>query len=684
MLFFDGMSVSDFCEGEEPKVVLGGKGAGLAEMSSLGVNVPPFVVIPTQLCRDYMAKPKTTMSKLAKQIPKIQKHFTQKFGYLPLVSVRSGARVSCPGMMDTILNVGLDLTNLEEWESRLGHKCAWDSFARLIQMYGNVVKGIPRENLLPVCEADSGEFRLDLTVEQYEDHSGESFPTCETQWLEAIEAVFQSWNNERAKTYRKLNNIPDDWGTAVVIQSMVFGNLNDQSCTGVLFTRHPSTGENHITGEFLINAQGEDVVAGIRTPEPLIKMMDWDNDLLSKLIYQVRMLESHYRDMQDIEFTVQDGKLYILQTRNGKRTAKAAIRIAVDLADEGVLTTVEACKRVTLKQWYTAIKPVIDPEFSTPPNGQGIPASGGIAKGIAVFSSQAAVNCKSPCILISHETTPDDIVGMNAAAGILTAIGGATSHAAVVARGMDRTCVVGCTDLKSDANNHWFLNGKLIKEGDLVTLDGDTGRIWLDITVPVVSADSDPHIHRFLEWVKQQVNALPLVTPSEPIPECDCWYLANEVSEIDMGLHTLRGYMDIRDGWEYMPQAFKDILLTGAPQQPSYQVAKANRIMELAGDFDLKFKIVASDPAAINLLQEAGLKVVPMVRHWEHLLDVEEEAVLAFDLAADGYSPRAKQVLKLREAAKMPLVTVAAGTEATMPVDRLFLSHTQRVRRALG
>jgi pyruvate,phosphate dikinase len=681
MLFFDNMSVSDFCENEEPKIVLGGKGAGLAEMSSLGVSVPPFVVIPTELCREYMSKPKTTMSKVIKQIPIIQKHFIKQFGYLPLVSVRSGARVSCPGMMDTILNVGLDTSNLEEWESRLGYKCTWDSYSRLIQMYGNVVKGIPREQLAPVQDA-SGDFRLDLTLEQYEQITGTEFPNGEEQWATAIEAVFKSWNNDRAKTYRKLNNIPDDWGTAVVIQSMVFGNLNDQSCTGVLFTRNPSNGEAYVSGEFLVNAQGEDVVAGIRTPEPLLHMMEWDNSTLTELLAQVKKLEQHFRDMQDVEFTVQEGKLYILQTRNAKRTAKAAIRIAVDLTDEGLLTPPEACKRVTAKQWYTAIKPVIDPAFDTPPNGQGIPASGGIARGMAVFSSQAAVDCKSPCILISHETTPDDIVGMNASAGILTAIGGATSHAAVVARGMDRTCVVGCTDLKQDSNKVWFLNGKPIKEGDTVTLDGDTGRIWLGITVPVVSGESDPYIAKFAEFAESQVNALPLVTADEPIPNTDCWYLARELDEIDLVAPQLQGYMDIRDEHQFMPPAFLDILLVGGKSLGGDQVAKANRLIQGHSllTLDLKFKIVASDQAAINLLREAGYQVVPTVCHWEHLLDVEDEAILVLP----EFNHRAQQVLKLREAAKMPLVTVAAGSEATMDVDRLFLSKNQMLRRALG
>lgn len=416
--------------------VLGGKGYNLVKMANAGVNVPPAVIIPTTYCNDINSKTISAMeiaTTVYTQLVEIEK-FT---GYMPLFSVRSGAKVSLPGMMETILNVGLCVSTIPAWEKRIGIRATWDSYRRLIQMFGDVVFSIPSEKYEAILTA----FRNGENVATDAELSVNALQVIATRFLEitpefpqsfkmqlrkAIAAVFNSWNNERAITYRNIHKISHDIGTAVIVQSMVFGNLNDNSCTGVLFTRNPSTGENKIHGEYLVNAQGEDVVAGIRTPLPLEHMDTWNPALLTELVTTVNKLELSNRDMQDIEFTVQDGKLYILQTRNAKRTAIAAVKIATDLVVSGVIEKSEAFKRISYEQYCIAQKPVIDPEFSVKPNGVGIPASSGFATGVVAFSSEKAVELAKtmPVILLAKETTPEDISGMNAALGILTQTGG--------------------------------------------------------------------------------------------------------------------------------------------------------------------------------------------------------------------------------------------------------------------
>ena len=441
--------------------ILGGKGAGLVWMDSQGINVPPGIIIPTTAWASFQKSPATTMKAIEKAITPYLKRMETKFGYLPLLSVRSGARVSCPGMMDTILNVGLDKDSFEEWSSRVGAECAMDSVKRLVVMYGNVVKGIPREDL----EAETYQEALKV----YRRRAEEDFPSAREQLLQSIAAVFGSWNNDRAKFYRKMNNIPDEWGTACVIQAMVFGNLNDQSGTGVLFTRNADTGDSSIMGEFLINAQGEDVVAGIATPMKLEEMSSWNAEVHTELCQTVKKLEALKKDVQDVEFTIQDGKLYILQTRNAKRSAQAGLKIALDMVAEGLLTGREALARLTGGMLDKASAPVVDPSFKVPPFATGIPACSGVVTGIPVYSAEEAVKSKVPCVLITKETTPDDIAGMNAAVGVVTMHGGATSHAAVVARGMNKPCVVG---VGKDVDDFKGLPGK-------VSFDGATGRIWI-------------------------------------------------------------------------------------------------------------------------------------------------------------------------------------------------------------
>ena len=502
------MLVSIFDQTVTPDpVVHGGKGAGLIWMQQNGINVPPALIIPTSICVEYMKAPKTTMKKVAAEIKHVEPFFKAIFGYMPLLSVRSGARSSMPGMMDTILNVGLDNTTMPVWETRLGTECAVDSFKRLITMYGNVVDSVARKDL----EKDT----LPESLAVYERKVGAPFPQSKDQILNSIEAVFKSWNNARAKTYRKLNSIPDDWGTAVVIQAMVFGNLNENSGTGVLFTRNPDSGENEVVGEFLMNAQGEDVVAGTATPMKLSKLAEWDAEVASELISTVTKLEQLKGDVQDVEFTIQDRKLFILQTRTAKRSASAAVKIATDMVKEGVITPLQSIARVTERELDLANQPVIDPKFKTPAFAVGIPACSGVVTGVVCLTSNEAklvAATGKKVILVSEETTPDDIEGMVAAVGILTMTGGSTSHAAVVARSMNRCCVVG---LGADFHKHF-------NSGDVVSIDGGTGRVWL-MEVPVVGGNN-PLVSAF-RTLKVGTTELLVSNPPEMRVEAMCLQL---------------------------------------------------------------------------------------------------------------------------------------------------------------
>ena len=511
--------------------VLGGKGWNLVKMANAGVNVPPAVIIPTTYCLPVNAKEISAMeisSTVYEQLEVIEK----SFGFMPLFSVRSGAKVSCPGMMNTILNVGLCAANLSVWEKRIGVRTTWDSYRRLIQMFGDVVFNIPSqqyEDILDVArksenvatDAELSIASLQVIANRFLEITPEFPQSFKMQLRKAIAAVFSSWNTERAITYRNIHNISHDMGTAVIVQAMVFGNFNDNSCTGVLFTRNPSTGENKVHGEYLVNAQGEDVVAGIRTPLPLEKMEAWNTTVLAELIATVNKLETEAKDMQDVEFTVQDGKLFILQTRNAKRTAIAAVKVATDLVVEGLIEKSEAFKRISYEQYCTAQKPVIDPDFATKPHGVGIPASSGFATGVVAFSSTKAVEMAKTqsVILLAKETTPDDIAGMNAAVGIFTQTGGSSSHAAVVARGMDKVCVVGCLDLQpkivnmNGTVNSWELGGETILEGIThITIEGNTGKVWVDIDVPVIGATNNPSVALLNNWVAEVFSYTEKVT----------------------------------------------------------------------------------------------------------------------------------------------------------------------------
>ena len=517
--------------GAHMKDLLGGKGANLAEMSSLGLPVPPGFTITTDACNHYYAQdrsyPATLSGQVAAALARVESLVGRGFGDPAnplLVSVRSGARASMPGMMDTVLNLGLNDVTVEGLATLAGdRRFAFDSYRRFIQMYSNVVLGLDhhvfeeilddRKDVLGVTvDTDLTADDWAAVVEAYKaevlDSLGRPFPQDPAEQLwGAIGAVFASWMNDRAVFYRQLHDIPQAWGTAVNIQSMVFGNMGDTSATGVAFTRNPSTGESRLYGEFLINAQGEDVVAGIRTPQPLtrasreemgesaLSMEEAMPEVYAQFREVVGRLERHYRDMQDIEFTVERGKLYMLQTRSGKRTAKAALKIAVDMAAEGLITRDEAVLRVDPASLDQLLHPTIDPGARRDVIAAGLPASPGAATGKIVFTAEAAERegALEPVILVREETSPEDIRGMDAARGIVTARGGMTSHAAVVARGMGRPCVSGAGELSIDAlRGEMRARGKVYRAGDLITIDGSSGEVMagaIAMVEPELSGD---------------------------------------------------------------------------------------------------------------------------------------------------------------------------------------------------
>lgn len=530
----------DLTEGnKDMKDLLGGKGANLAEMCSLKLAVPPGFTVTTEACLDYEKNKKSinedVRTQVLKSITEIERLTGKKFGdnANPLLfSVRSGARASMPGMMDTVLNLGLnDQSVLGLAKLTNNERFAWDSYRRFIQMYSNVVLdfnvSLLESTLEDLKEArgvhedtklSAADLRELVTVFKkiILEETGEAFPTDPMQqlWL-AVSAVFNSWNNPRATKYREIYSIPHSWGTAVNVQSMVFGNMGDDCATGVCFTRDPSTGEHKFFGEYLINAQGEDVVAGIRTPQPINEFSKNDSNKNFKTLQETmpaafdelttvyKKLESHYKDMQDIEFTIENKKLYILQTRNGKRTAAAGIKIAVDLVSEGILSKQEALLRINPEDLNQLLHPRLDPKAVKKIIAKGLPASPGAAAGIIVFSSERAHQLNEEgkkVLLVRQETSPEDIGGMVASQGILTARGGMTSHAAVVARGMGKPCVAGCSAIMIDyAAGTLTVDGKRFKEGDSLTIDGATGEV-IEGFVPTIDAAITDDFATFMKW----------------------------------------------------------------------------------------------------------------------------------------------------------------------------------------
>ncbi|WP_433911195.1 pyruvate, phosphate dikinase [Sphingomonas yabuuchiae] len=624
-----GGGVSDGGKGD--KNLLGGKGANLAEMASIGLPVPPGFTISTAMCTRYYEDgeqfPQELRDEVADGIAHIEAVTEKRFGDPEnplLVSVRSGARVSMPGMMDTVLNLGLNDQTVEGLAKKAGdERFAWDSYRRFIQMYADVVLELDHgafEEALEIAKEDNG-FTLDteMSAEDWkalvttykglvEEQWGKPFPQdVHDQLWGAVGAVFGSWQSERAKVYRRLNDIPADWGTAVNVQAMVFGNMGDTSATGVAFTRDPSKGDRAYYGEFLINAQGEDVVAGIRTPQYLTKaareeanakpasMEEAMPEVYAELAAVFDQLETHYRDMQDIEFTVEQAKLWMLQTRSGKRTAKAALKIAVDMANEGLITREEAIARVDPAALDQLLHPTLDPDAKRDVLTKGLPASPGAASGKVVFDADAAERAAAAgeaVILVRVETSPEDIHGMHAAKGILTARGGMTSHAAVVARGMGRPCVSGAGSLSIDNKAKLLRVGsREVREGDILTLDGSTGEVMVG-AVATVQPELAGDFGTLMEWA-DQVRRLKVRANAETPLDCQT---ARDFGAEGVGLcRTEHMFFDAA-----RITAVRQMIL--ASDEAGRRAALAKLLPEQRADFTAIFEVMAGLPVTVRLL----------------------------------------------------------------------------------
>jgi len=616
-------------EGQEGnRNLVGGKGANLAEMVALGIPVPPGFTITTEACTAFYANNEQWAEGLEEQVmenlAKLEQAMGAKFGDAEnplLVSVRSGARVSMPGMMDTVLNLGLNDVTVEALAKKSGNpRFAWDSYRRFIHMYGDVVMGVPHElfeETIAKKRAEEGvEQDNELSVEalkslvqEYKaivkNAAGTLFPDDPIEQLRgAINAVFRSWNGARAIRYRQINNIPHDWGTAVNVQAMVFGNMGETSGTGVAFTRDPSTGENVFYGEYLMNAQGEDVVAGIRTPLPIAELKKGMPEVYAELEKIYKLLENHYKDMQDIEFTIQEGKLYLLQTRTGKRTATAAVRIAVEMVEEGLIDKRTAVMRVEPEQLDQLLHPMIDPKAKYEAIAKGLPASPGAAAGRIVFTAEEAEEWKErgeKVILVRNETSPEDIGGMHVAEGILTARGGMTSHAAVVARGMGKCCVAGCSAALIDEEKKTLTFGAtVLKEGDWVTLNGSTGEVIVG-QVPMVEAQVSGNLGTLLGWA-DEIRALGIRTNADTPHDAQT---AVEFGAEGIGLCRTEHMFFEGDRISAVRQ------MIFAKDQAGREAALAKLLPYQKGDFKGIFKAMEGKPVTVRLLDPPLHEFVP-------------------------------------------------------------------------
>jgi pyruvate, orthophosphate dikinase len=624
------------------KNLLGGKGANLAEMCSLGLPVPPGFTITTDVCVGYYANGKKLHADLENQVSAalaaIEAKVGAKFGNGEnplLLSVRSGARASMPGMMDTVLNLGLNDTTAQALAKKTGNeRFAYDSYRRFIQMYSDVVLEVDHYHFEEMLEEKKRERDIELDtdltaadlkdlVKQYKDkvqeELGKPFPeSVHEQLWGAIQAVFNSWMNPRANTYRRLHDIPESWGTAVTVQSMVFGNMGDDCATGVAFTRNPSTGEHKYYGEFLINAQGEDVVAGIRTPQPLDEMPAVMPDVYKQLTAVFDKLEAHYRDMQDIEFTIQNNKLWMLQTRNGKRTAAAAVKIAVDMVHEKVISKPEALKRIDPLSLDQLLHPTLDPKAKKTVITTGLPASPGAASGKVVFTAEdaeaMAIEHREKVILVRIETSPEDIHGMHAAQGILTARGGMTSHAAVVARGMGKPCVSGAGDLRIDyAKKELKCGNHTIKEGDIITINGGTGEVMLGEIATVQPQLSDD-FNTLMGWA-DEVRTLRVRTNAETPLDADT---ARRFGAEGIGLcRTEHMFFDAQ-----RIIAMREMIV--AQTVDGRKTALAKLLPMQRNDFTELFRIMSGLPVTIRLLDPPLHEFLP---HTEE--DIKQVAAAA-------------------------------------------------------
>ena len=646
-----------FSEGDASmRNTLGGKGANLAEMTKLGLPVPQGFTITTDACTQYYEDGRKINDEIQTQINeaivKMEEITGKKFGDLEnplLVSVRSGARASMPGMMDTILNLGLNEEVVEVVAKKTGNeRWARDCYRRFIQMYSDVVMEVGKkyfEELIDKMKEEKGVTNdIDLTADdlkelanqfkaEYKAKIGSDFPDDpKEQLMGAVMAVFRSWDNPRANVYRRDNDIPYSWGTAVNVQEMAFGNWSDESGTGVAFTRDPATGEKKLMGEFLINAQGEDVVAGVRTPQPIAQLAEVMPEVFEQFTNVCNILENHYRDMQDMEFTIQDRKLFMLQTRNGKRTAQAALKIACDLVDEGMRTEEEAVAMIDPRNLDTLLHPQFDAAAlkAATPIGRGLGASPGAACGKIVFSAEDAENWNArgeKVVLVRLETSPEDITGMKASQGILTVRGGMTSHAAVVARGMGTCCVSGCGDIKMDEENKKFtLAGKEFHEGDPISIDGTTGNIY-DGIIPTVDAKIAGEFGRIMAWadkfrrLKVRTNA---DTPADAKK-------ARELGAEGIGLcRTEHMFFE-----EDRIAAFREMICAETVEEREAALAKI--LPEQQGDFEKLYEALEGNPVTIRFLDPPLHEFVPTTdEDIKKLADAQGKSVEAIKAIIDG------------------------------------------------
>ena len=620
-----------FSEGDATmRNLLGGKGANLAEMTKLGLPVPQGFTITTEACTQYYEDGRKIndeiMAQIMDHISKMEEITGKKFGDKEnplLVSVRSGARASMPGMMDTILNLGLNEEVVEVLAKKSGNpRWAWDCYRRFIQMFSDVVMEVGKkyfEELIDKMKTEKGVTQdVELTAEdlkeladqfkaEYKEKIGEDFPTDpKTQLMEAIKAVFRSWDNPRANVYRRDNDIPYSWGTAVNVQMMAFGNMGETSGTGVAFTRDPATGEKHLMGEFLMNAQGEDVVAGVRTPQKIDQLKEVMPEVYEQFVGICHTLENHYRDMQDMEFTIEDKKLYMLQTRNGKRTAKAALKIACDLVDEGMITEEKAVTMIDPRNLDTLLHPQFDAKAlkEAAPVAQALAASPGAACGKIVFTAEDAKEWAlkgEKVVLVRLETSPEDIEGMKAAQGILTVRGGMTSHAAVVARGMGTCCVSGCSEIAMDeANKKFVLAGKEYHEGDWLSIDGSTGKIY-DGVIPTVDASIVGEFGRIMAWadkyrrLKVRTNA---DTPADAKK-------ARELGAEGIGLCRTEHMFFEGDRID----AFREMICSDTVEDREAALEKILPVQQ--GDFEKLYEALEGNPVTIRFLDPPLHEFVP-------------------------------------------------------------------------
>ena len=628
--------------------LLGGKGANLAEMTVLGMPVPQGFTVSTEACTRYYDDGKKISSDIEDEIytnlAKMEQITGKKFGDPKnplLVSVRSGARASMPGMMDTILNLGLNDVVVEGLaEITNNPRFAYDSYRRFIQMFSDVVMELPKsefEKVIDKMKEDKGvKLDTELTAEDlkelvvkfkafYKENKGEDFPTePRVQLLEAVKAVFRSWDNPRANVYRRMNEIPYSWGTAVNVQEMVFGNSGDTSGTGVAFTRDPATGEKKLFGEYLMNAQGEDVVAGIRTPEPIDHLKDTMPEVYDQFARTAQRLEDHYADMQDMEFTIENGKLYMLQTRNGKRTAAAALKIAVDLVDEGKISREEAVLRVDPKQLDALLHPQFDAKAlkDASPIGSGLAASPGAACGRVVFTAEDAKEWAEKgekVILARLETSPEDIEGMAAAQGILTVRGGMTSHAAVVARGMGTCCVSGCGEISINEEEKFFvLGGKTIKEGDYISLDGTTGKIYGE-AIPTVEATISGDFDRYMKWA-DAARTLKVRTNADTPRDAE-----QAVKFGAEGIGLCRTEHMFFEGDRI--KAIREMIV--AKTVEARKAALAKLLPYQQGDFEAMYRVLEARPMTIRFLDPPLHEFLPTKE--EDIAEIAEELKITVD-----------------------------------------------------